>query len=98
MIVDTSTISTSKSSVNLVSQEMTELSLHCFNSESNYFFTALQYHFSTQELNRPNFVKMLAAKADKKRDNADVLAKFQLSRGYNVNVSDHSYFHHLAFY
>ena len=65
---------------------MTELSSRCFNSEASNFYTALQYHFSTQELNRPNFVKMLAAKAAGERDSADVLAKFQLSRGYAVNV------------
>ena len=30
---------------------------------------------------------MLAARAGEERDHADVLAKFQISRGYNVNVS-----------
>ena len=70
---------------------MTKLSSHCFNSEASNFYTALQYHFSTQELNRPNFVKMLAARAGEERDHADVLAKFQLSRGALVNVCDHSF-------
>jgi len=55
--------------------------------EASNFYTALQYHFSTQDLNRPNFVKMLAARAGEERDHADVLAKFQLSRGALVNLS-----------
>jgi len=58
---------------------------------ASYFYTALQYHFSTQELNRPNFVKMLAARAAEERDHADVLAKFQLSRGYAVSLNGFKY-------
>jgi hypothetical protein len=59
--------------------------------DASNFYTALQYHFSTQDLNRPNFVKMLAARANEERDHADVLAKFQLSRGYAVNVRGYLY-------
>ena len=55
--------------------------------EASNFYYALHYQFSTQELHRPNFAKMLAARAGEERDHADVLAKFQISRGYNVNVS-----------
>ena len=51
---------------------MTELSSHCFNSEASNLYTALQYHFLPQDLNRPNFVKILAARAAADRDNADI--------------------------
>ena len=45
------------------------------------------YHFSTQELTRPNFAKMLAAKATEDRDQANVFAEFQLKNGSAVDVS-----------
>merc|ERR1712128_243765 len=47
--------------------------------------------FNSHELNRPNFVKMLAARAAEERDHADVLAKFQLSRGYSVSLNGFKY-------
>jgi len=55
--------------------------------EASHFYYALHYQFSTQELHRPNFAKMLAARAGEERDHADALAKFQTSRGYNVNIN-----------
>ena len=55
--------------------------------EASLFYQAMHYHFSTQELSRPNFAKMLAARAAEERDHANVLAEFQLKRGYNVDVS-----------
>ena len=55
--------------------------------EASFFYQAMHYHFSTQELSRPNFAKMLAARAAEERDHANVLAEFQLKRGYNVDVS-----------
>ena len=54
---------------------------------ASLFYQSLQYHFSSQDLNRPNFAKMLAARANEEREHAEVLAKFQLERGYEVNVS-----------
>merc|ERR1712178_522153 len=45
--------------------------------EASNFYYALHYQFSTQELHRPNFAKMLAARAGEERDHADALAKIQ---------------------
>merc|ERR1712123_550424 len=54
--------------------------------EASNFYLALSYKFSTQALNRPNFAKLLAARADEERDHAHGFAKFQLSRGGDVDI------------
>ena len=54
--------------------------------EASNFYLALSYKFSTQALNRPNFAKILAARADEERDHAHGFAKFQLSRGGDVDI------------
>merc|ERR1711976_113331 len=53
---------------------------------ASLFYQSLHYHFSRQVNNRPNFAKILAARANEEREHADVLAKFQLERGYAVNL------------
>ena len=52
---------------------------------SNYYY-ALQFKFGHQSNSRPNFYKMLASRADEERDHANMLAEFQLSRGYGVEI------------
>merc|ERR1711935_1308269 len=54
---------------------------------ASYFYTALQYHFSTQELNRPNFVKMLAARAAEERDHAVGLNGFKYENENFGNIN-----------
>ena len=55
--------------------------------EASLSYRAMHYHFSTQDRSRPNFAKMLASRASEELDHANVLADFQLKRGYSVNVS-----------
>ena len=52
---------------------------------SNYYY-ALQFKFGHQSNSRPNFYKMLASRADEEKDHANLLAEFQLSRGYSVEI------------
>merc|ERR1712241_245033 len=59
--------------------------------EASLAYQAMHYHFSTQERSRPNFAKMLASRAAEERDHANVLADFQLKRGYGVDLSGLSF-------
>ena len=54
--------------------------------EASNFYYALQFQFGHQSNSRPNFYKMLASRADEERDHANILAEFQLSRGYSVEI------------
>ena len=50
------------------------------------FYLALSYKFATQDLNLPNFSKLLYKRASEERDHANGLANFQLLRGGEVEI------------
>merc|ERR1712106_509135 len=54
--------------------------------DASLFYYALQLKFSSQSLNRPNFAKMLGERAAEERDHGHMLAEFQQSRGYDVEL------------
>ena len=51
--------------------------LNQHNKEASNFYLALSYTFSTQELNRPNFAKLLTDRSNEERDHALKLAQFR---------------------
>ena len=55
-------------------------------SEASNFYLALSYKFASQDLNRPNFSKLLSNRATEERDHANGLANFQLLRGADVEI------------
>ena len=55
--------------------------------DASLFYYGLQLKFSTQGLNRPNFAKMLGARAAEEREHAHMLAEFQMTRGYDVTLN-----------